>query len=364
MDNLTHTLTGLALSQAGLNRKTRFATLALVVGANLPDVDLLTRVAGTATYLKLHRGITHSILGVTVLAVLLAGTIYYFGRKAAPKRSAPPLDGRWLLGICWIATSSNLLLDFTNAYGVRPFLPFSGRWYAWDIMFILDPLLLALLGLGLGLSLLLRLVSEEVGARKPAFRGGAIFALSALVLLVGIRAFAHRRVLGMLEAHTYAGENPQRVGAFPAPSNPFVWTGVVETEAVFHVLPANALNDDVDAERTRVFRKAESSPAMEAAMKTRTAAIFLDFARFPWGQVLETEDGFRVTFQDLRYVSLESDRRRFSVEVDLDKNLRVRSESLSLSGGPPRSDVQPRSEEEERGTPVGDAWAGRRASLR
>ena len=364
MDNLTHTLTALALSQAGLNRKTRFATLALVIGANLPDVDLLTRFVGPAAYLKHHRGITHSILGVTVLAALLAGILYYFGRRATPKRSAPPLDGRWLLGICLIATSSNLLLDFTNAYGVRPFLPFSGRWYAWDIVYILDPLLLTLMAVGLGLSLLLQLISEEVGARRPAFRGGAIFSLCVLVLLWGIRDLAHRRALGMLDAHTYAGEDPRRVGAFPAPANPFQWTGVVETDSAYHVLPVSAAADDVDAERTRIFRKAESTPALEAAMKTRTASIFLDFARFPWTQVLETEDGFRVTFQDLRYVSLESGRRRFLVEVDLDKDLRARSESLTLSGEPRQRDVQPRSDEEERGIPVGDASARRRASLR
>src|SRR5207244_8174094 len=66
MDNLTHTLTGVALSQAGLNRKTRYATLALVIGSNLPDVDIVTRLAGSATYLKYHRGITHSVLGVTM----------------------------------------------------------------------------------------------------------------------------------------------------------------------------------------------------------------------------------------------------------------------------------------------------------
>jgi hypothetical protein len=71
-----------------------------------------------------------------------------------------------------------------------------------------------------------------------------------------------------------------------------------------------------------------------------------------------------VTFQDLRYVSLESGRRRFLVEVDLDKDLRARSESLTLSGGPQQRDVQPRSDEEERGIPVGDASARRRASLR
>jgi inner membrane protein len=364
VDNLTHTLTGLALSQVGLNRKTRFATLALVVGANLPDVDLATRFVGATAYLRYHRGITHSILGVTVLGVLLAGVIYYFGRRAAPKKTGPPLDGRWLLAISLIATFSNLLLDFTNAYGIRPFLPFSGRWYAWDIMFILDPLLLTLMAVGLGVSMLLRLVSEEVGARKPAFRGGAIFALCSLVALCAVRGFAHRRVLGMLDAHIYAGENPQRVGAFPSPFNPFQWTGVVETDSVFHVLPANALGGDVDAENTRVFHKAESSPALEAARKTRTASLFLDFARFPWGQVMQTDDGFRVTFQDLRYVSLTSQRGGLLVEVNLDRNLRVRSESLSLSGGGRPGGVQPRSEEEDGGVPVADASAGRRASQR
>jgi inner membrane protein len=364
VDNLTHTLTALALSQAGLNRKTRFATLALVVGANLPDIDMVTRVAGTAEFLKYHRGITHSILGVTVLAVLLAETIHYLGRRAQPRRSAPPLSRRWLLGICLIATASNTLLDFTNSYGVRPFLPFSGRWYAWDIMYIVDPLLLLLLTLGLGFSLLLRLVSEEVGARKPAFRGGAIFALCSLLILWGIRDFAHRRALGMLDGHTYAGEEPRRIAAFPAPANPFQWTGVVETDSAYHVLPVRATADDVDAERTRVFRKAESSPALQAATKTRSASVFLDFARFPWAQVLDTEDGFRVTFQDLRYASLVSDRRRFLVEVELDKDLRVRSEFLTLSGGLRQRGAQLRSEEEEPGTLIADASAGRRASLR
>lgn len=364
MDNLTHTLTGLALSQAGLNRKTRFATLALVVGANLPDVDLLTRLAGAATYLKYHRGIAHSLLGVVVLGALLAGIICHFGRKAAPKKSAPPLNGRWLLALCLLATCSNLLLDFTNAYGVRPFLPFSGRWYARDIMFILDPLLLALMAVGLGVSMLLRLVSEEVGARKPGFRGGAIYALCSLALLCGIRDFAHRRVLGMLDSHTYAQETPRRVCAFPTPLNPLEWIGVVETDTAFHVLPANALHDDVDAERTRVLRKAESSPALDAAMKTRTAALFLDFARFPWAQVLETDDGFKVTLQDLRYASLTPERRGFRLDIELDKNSRVRSESVRFSTEPRESEGQPRSEGEEGSVYVDDDPADRRASHR
>ncbi|MBI1982580.1 MAG: metal-dependent hydrolase [Acidobacteria bacterium] len=337
MESLTHTLTAVALSHAGLNRKTRFATLAMVAGANLPDVDWLTLLANSATALKYHRGFTHSLLGATILAALLAGIVYYLGRKASPKKSAPPLDVRWLMGICWIATLSHVLLDFTNSYGVRLFSPFSGRWYAWDIMHIVDPLLLALLILGMGLPVIFRLVSEEVGAKKPGFRRGAIFSLCALVALWGLRDLAHRRVVRLLDSHTYGQEEPLRVGAFPTPANPFQWTGVVETDSAFHVLSASALDDDVDAGRTRVHRKPETSDALQASERTRTGRIFLDFARFPWTEVIQTVEGFDATMRDLRFASPTSARRGFLVKIELDKELRARAESFSFTGDSNRS---------------------------
>jgi len=332
VDNITHTLTGVALSQAGLNRKTRFATLALVVGANLPDIDLVWAYGGSATYLKYHRGITHSLLGITVLAAVLGCLIYFLGRRATAKKNAPPLHARWLFFLCWIGTASHLLMDFTNQYGVRPFLPFSGRWYAWDIMFIYDPLLLALLALGLGVAAILRLVSEEVGAQRPAYRWGAIFSLACLVLLWGVRDLAHRRVLGFLDSHTYGEENPVRLGAFPSPTNPFAWTGVVETESAYHVLPANALGSDVDAINTEVFRRPQPSPPLNAALKTRTGAIFAGFARFLWAEVYEDDDGSEVLLRDLRFFSPSSPNLGFVARIELDKDLRARSESFSFTG--------------------------------
>jgi inner membrane protein len=329
VDNLTHTLAAIALSHAGLNRKTRYATLTMIVGANLPDVDLAARIWGSATYLKYHRGITHSILGVTVLALLLAWGVYALGRKQE-RKSGPPLARGWLLLAAWLGTASHLLLDFTNSYGVRPLMPFSSRWYAWDIMFVFDPLLLGLLVLGLGVPAILRLASEEVGARSASLRRGAAFSLCMLVALWGLRDLAHRRVLSQMEGHTYSQENPQRLGAFPVPGNPFVWTGVVETDSSFHVLSANALDNDVRPESARVLHKLEPSAALEAAWKTRTATIFSHFARFPWAQVEESEDGFVVTLCDLRFFSRLPHRRGFVVGIELDKNLQVRSESFSF----------------------------------
>ncbi|HEY6292727.1 MAG TPA: metal-dependent hydrolase [Terriglobia bacterium] len=331
MDNLTHTLTGIALSQAGLNRKTRFATLALILGSNAPDVDIVARFGGSTAYLEYHRGITHSLVGLTGLAFVLTALIYFPGRRLKPKPFAPSLDGRWLLVLCSIALLCHLLLDFTNAYGVRPLMPFSGRWYAWDIMPILDPLLLLVLAAGLGLPAVLRLVSEEVGAQKTGYQRGAIMGLVVMVLLWGLRDINHRRVLALLGSSNYGGEPPLRLGAFPT-LGPFLWMGVIETDTAFHVLEASALANDVADEHAEVFHKPEPSPVLDVALHTHLGRVFMNFARFPWAQVDENPDGYEVRIRDLRFGSGSPG--LFQARIELDRNLRSRSESFSFMGEP------------------------------
>jgi inner membrane protein len=335
MDNLTHTLTGIAISHSGLNRKTRFATLTLILAANAPDIDIISRLKGGLTYLEYHRGITHSLVGITALAVLISSFIYWMGKKVQPKPGLP-LDWRWLLLAAFLGTGSHLLLDFTNAYGVRPLVPFSGRWFAWDIMPIIDPLLLALFLAGLALPWLLRLVSEEVGARTPARSTGAVFCLGVMVVLWGVRGFAHRRAVNILDSRTYSGEVAQRLGAFPVAVNPFAWTGVVDTETSFHIVRVNALDSNASPEEMETLEKSQPSPALAAAMRTQGGKIFLDFARFPWAQVDEDDQGYLVTICDLRFYHPPAQALGFTLEVDMDKNLDPRSEMFSFVA-PPRS---------------------------
>ena len=79
------------------------------------------------------------------------------------------------------------------------------------------------------------LVTEEIGSRKPQFRGrgAAIFALICLAAVILVRDFEHRRAVNALNARTYRGEDPLRASAFPQPINPFSWNGVVETQDFF-----------------------------------------------------------------------------------------------------------------------------------
>lgn len=332
MDNLTHTLTGFAISYAGLNRKTRYATLAIVIGVNLPDIDMISRLWGNVAYLKYHRGITHSIIGVSVLALLLAATVYFLGKRARPAKKGPPLNGRWLLAACLIAAASNPLLDLTNSYGVRPFMPFNNHWYALDIVPIVDPLLLMILIAGLGLPALFRLITEEVGARKTGFQKGAVISLCAMVGLWGLRELSHRRALNMLDTISYHQSNPQRLGAFPSFANPFNWTGVVETSRAFYVLPVDVLGGSLDTHDARVFRKPEPSAALKAALATRTAKVFMNFARFPWTQVIPSENGTTVMIRDLRFQPAGYEPGGFAIKIQLNKELQVQSQTFSFTG--------------------------------
>jgi inner membrane protein len=267
-------------------------------------------------------------VGVVVLGVIAGLLAYAIGRRARPGKQRVSASAWWLVACGLAGSASHLLLDFTNAYGVRPFLPFSGRWYAWDIEFIVDPLLIFLLTAGLGIPALLRLISEEVGAGKPAYRAGAIFALASVVLVWGVRDASHRRAVTLLDSLQFGQENPRRVGAFPSPVNPLSWTGVAETDSAFYVVAVSALDDHIQTGDAQVFRKPEASAALDAAMKTRTGASFLDFARFPWGQVQELGDGYEVTLRDLRFAMPGAERPGFVMSVNLDKDLRARSESF------------------------------------
>src|SRR5260370_35761723 len=86
MDNVTHTLTAVAISQAGLNRKTRFATLALVIAGNIPDVDVAAGFVLSARYLEAPRGVSPSILGAALFAGVGGGRVFSWG----PRRPPPP----------------------------------------------------------------------------------------------------------------------------------------------------------------------------------------------------------------------------------------------------------------------------------
>ena len=58
----------------------------------------------------------------------------------------------------------------------------------------------------------------------------------------------------------------------------------------------------------------------------------MNFARFPWPQVVYNENGATVTIRDLRFQSARMRRSGFAIQIQLDRELHVRDQEFSFSG--------------------------------
>ena len=150
MDNLTHSLVGAVLGQAGLKRKTGLAMPALIIGANIPDIDAACFfwLEGTE-HLAFRRGITHGPPAMVLLPLILAGALWGFDRWQERRGKRPegrlPVHFGWLYGLSLLGCLSHPAFDWLNVYGVRLLEPFSSAWSYGDTLFIIDVWLWALL---------------------------------------------------------------------------------------------------------------------------------------------------------------------------------------------------------------------------
>ena len=331
MEPITHFLTGACLGRSGFNRKTALATATMTLAAEAPDLDIFGQFGGPAFGFAHHRGFTHSFLGGFLVSGLVVGFMYLVWRlRGAPAVNKHGLAPRWGLLFClaYLSCLSHILLDFTNNYGVRPFWPFSERWYSWDIVFIIEPVLLILLLGGLLLPGLFSLISDEIGARAkgPKGRGAAIAALIGVCLTWAGRDYEHRRAINAMDARLYREAEPIRVSAYPAMLNPFEWYGVVETADFFATMSVDSPVPDVDPQgQMQIRRKPEETDVTLAAKKSYLGRVYLDWAQYP---MVETErldsGGYIVRFRDLRFeYPGRRGRNPLSAGVELNKNLQV-----------------------------------------
>src|ERR1051325_7459740 len=148
MDNLTHTLFGLTAAKTGLERVTPLATTTLLIASNLPDIDSAMRMRGTFVDLETHRGFTHSFVGLLILSLLLTLVLVFLDKRFRLRHDMfrRPIRPLRIFALAYLAGLCHLFMDFPNNYGVRPLLPFSGRWFYGDLVFVVDPWIWLILG--------------------------------------------------------------------------------------------------------------------------------------------------------------------------------------------------------------------------
>ena len=230
MDSLTQIALGASLSVAVMGRRTAVWKSALWGGLAglLPDLDVLIDHGDAILNMIRHRGPSHSLFWLTLLAPALA---YLAWRLSAPAGAGRD-EGRqaswrrWCLAL-WLALFTHPLLDLMTIYGTQVLQPWTDEAWGLGSIFIIDPLYsLPLLG-GLLLAGVFRRV--ERGLRANAL--GLLISSTYLAwsALAQASVAAHAR-----DSLAAAGLPSGRLMVTPAPLQTVLWRVVALEEGRYH----------------------------------------------------------------------------------------------------------------------------------
>lgn len=146
MDPVSHALLGAASGRSVAHRHGRYAMLAGLAGALLPDADVLIGSGGDPLLaVEYHRHFSHSLTAAPLGALFAAGAVWLALRRRAA------------FGVLYVAALagfvSAILLDACTSYGTRLLWPFDDARFSWSIVAVIDPLMTLILIAGTVLAL-------------------------------------------------------------------------------------------------------------------------------------------------------------------------------------------------------------------
>ena len=346
MDTITHGIAGALIGKAIFRGEDMFAsqamnrgrvlTWSLMLGAIFPDSDVFRDIFSQDKLLVVtwHRSITHSLLMLPLWAVLLAGIT----RALAKWRKWEAPSFATLSAIYGIGILSHILLDLVTSFGTMIWSPFEWSRPAWDLIFIIDFTLAAILlvpqllawvysqpermwprAIGTWLvftpaPLVIARIGENVGAAisgrtvlgamllfsviflLPAFRAWGLrvqhgtwnrAGFAAALAYVALTFFAHRVALARI--HKFAELDHlqvESIGALPLPPSLWHWDGLVRSargvyELRMDLSDRSGSDTELLAQEHRYYPDAPPNSYIEAARRLPEVQKVLWFARFP-----------------------------------------------------------------------------------
>ncbi|MBD3920191.1 metal-dependent hydrolase [Paenibacillus sp. PR3] len=286
MDTGTHLVIGLGLGGLAavdpvIADNATFHTAVLigtVVGSQAPDFDTLLRFKGNASYIRNHRGASHSIpaiIGWTALITIVLQLLY---RGSLPWLH---LAGWILLAVCVHVTT-----DLFNAYGTQAGRPFSNKWISWNIIHIFDPVIFTTHVIAISL--------WAFGLVRPAATFSLLYSLLALYYVW--RTVVHHRQQAHVQAIDKEHAEGDRYWLIPTISLN-TWNVVKRKHnGVFMIgdLRTNAL-------RWQDCVACSDHPAVDRSKNDPSIQSFLYLTSFACADVKVHTWGYEVRWSDVRY---------------------------------------------------------------
>ena len=259
-------------------------------------MDVLAYLRGPGADLAFRRGWTHGVLALALWPFVLAGSMMQLDRvlsRIRRSRSPASVQPGQLLFLAAVAILSHPALDTLNTYGVRWLMPFSGRWFYGDTLFIVDPWMWLALGVGL-------VVSWRAASSRPA--RVALWVAFGYAAAMAVGAVAARRI-AVAEIAAISGAPVDRLLVSPLPVNPLRRRIVAEQGEAYRIAAFRWLSSPhVDPGSVRVYPKGpRTHPAVRQAAASTLGRRFLMWARFPVFRMEKNGGEVTVHIVDLRY---------------------------------------------------------------
>lgn len=293
MDNLCHSLVGAALAECGLKKHTAYATPTLIIAANLPDIDVLAIPFGHG--IDFRRGHTHGLVALVVLPLLLALCMRWWSRR----RGNAGFDFRATIALAAIGVVTHPFLDGMNTYGVRWLMPFNGRWFSAESLFIIDLFMWGALAAGWWWGQ--RLSRRRAGHPEWTARIAVIAACLYVITMISASEWTRRTVLGY--ARSTAGAVPvSQLLVSPRPFSPLSRDIVVRIGDQYQFGEAKVFSRDWTISH-HALRLNSDHPAARAAARTPEGRKFLVWSQMPYYTIAEGPRSASVRLDDARYSS-------------------------------------------------------------
>ncbi|MGG1399131.1 metal-dependent hydrolase [Bacillus salipaludis] len=244
-----------------------------IIGSNAPDFDFIYRLKGKGSYLRNHRGFSHSLPAIPIWSIVVSSVIYLF----FPNTSFLHLYF-WTL----VAVLVHVILDLFNVHGTQVLLPFSRKWIAFDSIPLVDPYILFLHVLGISL--------------LPFYMAGKTFLIIYILILIYlvIRALSSLLIKRHLQNHF---QNAVRLKLIPRMTM-FKWDVIIETneDLLFGVYFKNDLFID-----HTLSKKIDLPELVEESRNDPSVLDFLSSTHFAYPFVKKRKKGFYIYWKDVRF---------------------------------------------------------------
>lgn len=297
MDDLTHVLAGTLMGRANPSRR-RGLVLACVFGSLIPDIDVVPSLWDKTAYITLHRGFTHSLLGLGPMSLLAAWAAWGLVRR---KKDGAGFKALWAMALLGVVV--HILLDWCTSWGTMILWPDRTR-FALDHLFIIDLWYMGLLALPILWSLF------RPGQRARICAAG----IGAALAYHGLAAYNHHQAMEIARDDRPAAA----AEAFPQPFSPFRWSVYDREDGLLRNTRVDFLAD-AGPRQWQEWKEPARDADLQAAMDSPAGRQFLWFARVPlWDEEKQADGSTAVYFWDARFNAYWHEKRttrRFGMRV-------------------------------------------------